>query len=501
MRPQGRNTETAARDGEFAEALRRYRAAAPGAHTPGATAPVPLAAIVPVLGALPPGTVAALALNLAMRLAHFHANGAVHGALTPWTVMLSDDGPLLGRGDAGPPGGSPDGSLDGMPRASDGMPRTLAYLTPEQVLGVPTSAATDVFALGGVLVYAATGRPPFGAGGPAAVLFRIVSEPAELGAVPASLRGLLKACLTKEAERRPSLRTVGDRALGVLKDVLAVQPPSIPVLGAAATSDPMTSATPVTLAEPVRSAERAQPAGPVKPVHSALGSLALPSARIPRRRGRSRNSNAAMLGTAAVVVIGVVAAFFIHGAANSSAPMLITPPSQNAGGRAPLPGGLLAGPGCPASPWTAVAQRGAAASGPPANLGGGPADCGGRTVGFVKDGITAPGSSGYAWTFRIGAPARCGLSVYIADAKTSSGFAHYRLSIPAPSSVSGAAAGTMFQINQSASKGQWVAPLELSNLMLHDGSVQLTLTDAGSYAGDRFHVTASAVRAVCTPAG
>ncbi|MGH6656492.1 MAG: hypothetical protein ACRDVE_14960 [Actinocrinis sp.] len=158
-----------------------------------------------------------------------------------------------------------------------------------------------------------------------------------------------------------------------------------------------------------------------------------------------------------------------------------------------------------------------AAAGLETGLGGGPADCGGASIAFLKNGhslkngnsleagsdlktaMTVPESSSYVWTFRLGAPARCGLSLYIADNEASSGFAHYLLTIPAAIPTTGAAPGTVFQVNQSTSRGQWVSPLELGDLALYDGSVRLTLTDAGSYEHDTFHVTASAVRAVCTP--
>lgn len=97
--------------------------------------------------------------------------------------------------------------------------------------------------------------------------------------------------------------------------------------------------------------------------------------------------------------------------------------------------------------------------------------------------------------------------MYIAAADSSSGYAHYRLIIPAPSAATNspttnatAGQGVMFQINQSTANGKFVAAPELTGLNLPDGSVQLVLTDAGAYAGDTFHVTASAVQASCSPA-
>jgi hypothetical protein len=57
---------------------------------------------------------------------------------------------------------------------------------------------------------------------------------------------------------------------------------------------------------------------------------------------------------------------------------------------------------------------------------------------------------------------------------------------------------TQFRVNQSLAKGQWVQPAAVSALTVPDGAVQLRLTDAGAFAGDTFHVTASSVRASCT---
>jgi hypothetical protein len=130
------------------------------------------------------------------------------------------------------------------------------------------------------------------------------------------------------------------------------------------------------------------------------------------------------------------------------------------------------------------------------NLGGGPAVCGGGAIAFARSGSTAPGPSSFTWTFRVGWSARCTLSVFVANADPSSGFAHYQVYVPASPNASGST--TSFEINQGKTRGQWVAVPALANLALPDGAVQLRLTDAGSFTGDHFHVTASAVQAVCS---
>ena len=84
------------------------------------------------------------------------------------------------------------------------------FMSPEQVRGDRVTPACDIFCLGSVLAYAATGCLPFGAAssGVHAQMFRIVQEPPDLDAVPEGLRELVAACLTKEPGARPSLAEV-----------------------------------------------------------------------------------------------------------------------------------------------------------------------------------------------------------------------------------------------------------------------------------------------------
>ncbi|WP_344430953.1 protein kinase domain-containing protein [Actinomadura luteofluorescens] len=154
-------------------------------------------------GALPEPAVRALGAGLAEALQAVHGAGLVHRDLKPGNVLLAEDGPKI---------------IDfGIAKVVDatqitrtgGMIGTLAYLAPEQIAGAKDAGpAADVFALGGVLVYAATGARPFGEGDPGALLYEIMYGEPGLDGPPASLRGILAACLDKEPARRPLLTDV-----------------------------------------------------------------------------------------------------------------------------------------------------------------------------------------------------------------------------------------------------------------------------------------------------
>jgi serine/threonine protein kinase len=170
-----------------------------------ATAFVPgpsLAHLVAMQGPLPPEVVWKLAGGLAEALSVIHSSGLVHRDLKPANVLLATDGPRVidfGISQAlGTPGLTTAGVVVGTP----------AFMSPEQAQGMPASQASDVFALGAVLAFAATGTAPFGEGTPMSVLHRLVSEPPDLGDVPEPLRDLILRCLDKGAAERPALSAV-----------------------------------------------------------------------------------------------------------------------------------------------------------------------------------------------------------------------------------------------------------------------------------------------------
>ncbi|MGW5797892.1 bifunctional serine/threonine-protein kinase/ABC transporter substrate-binding protein [Streptomyces bacillaris] len=159
-------------------------------------------------GALPAATVRALGARLAAALATVHAGGLIHRDVKPGNILLALDGPrLIDFGIARHPGAT---ALT----ATDAVLGTPGYLAPEQASAGPVGPACDVFSLGCVLVYAATGRPPFGAGGAAGVLFRTVHEEPDLDGVPPALLPLVTACLTKTPDARPTAGEVRDRLMG-----------------------------------------------------------------------------------------------------------------------------------------------------------------------------------------------------------------------------------------------------------------------------------------------
>ncbi|WP_432152417.1 bifunctional serine/threonine-protein kinase/ABC transporter substrate-binding protein [Streptomyces sp. bgisy029] len=150
---------------------------------------------------LPERSVRALGSMLAEALEAVHGAGLVHRDVKPGNVLLGLDGPRLI--DFGIARALDDTVLT----ATDAIVGSPGFLSPEQAQGRRIGPASDVFSLGCVLVYAATGGRPFGSGPVEAMLFRTVHDPADLGALPPELRPVVEACLSKEPEGRP---TAGD---------------------------------------------------------------------------------------------------------------------------------------------------------------------------------------------------------------------------------------------------------------------------------------------------
>lgn len=165
-----------------------------------------LSAAVADSGALPSPSVRALGAGLAEALAAVHELGLVHRDVKPSNVLLTLDGPLL---------------IDfGIARATDGTASLTStgvsigspgYMSPEQILGKGITGAADVFSLGAVLAYAATGAPPFSGDSSAALLYKVVHEEPELGPLDGEVRDLVEACLAKEPGARPTPGEVGRR--------------------------------------------------------------------------------------------------------------------------------------------------------------------------------------------------------------------------------------------------------------------------------------------------
>ncbi|MEU7188406.1 serine/threonine-protein kinase [Streptomyces sp. NPDC045369] len=150
-------------------------------------------------GPLAPAEVRRLAAGLAEALRDIHRAGVVHRDLKPGNVLLAADGPKV---------------IDfGISRPADSEMRTETgkligtppFMAPEQFQRPrEVGPAADVFALGSVLVHAATGRGPFDSESPYIVAYQVVHDEADLTGVPAELEPLIRTCLAKRPSDRPT---------------------------------------------------------------------------------------------------------------------------------------------------------------------------------------------------------------------------------------------------------------------------------------------------------
>ncbi|WP_438292604.1 serine/threonine protein kinase [Streptomyces sp. HUAS TT7] len=149
-------------------------------------------------GAFPADTCRRLFAALAEGLASVHGYGVTHRDLKPQNVILSPQGPQLI--DFGIAKGAGDTALT----VTGLAPGTPGFTAPEVLMSNQVGAAADVFALGATIAFAATGRPPFGAGPMDAVSYRAVHEEIDLAGVEPGLAALIRACAAKVAAERPS---------------------------------------------------------------------------------------------------------------------------------------------------------------------------------------------------------------------------------------------------------------------------------------------------------
>lgn len=149
-------------------------------------------------GPFPPEKVTALAAQLSEGLAAIHAHGVVHRDLKPANVVMADSGArIIDFGIARPVGGTA--------LTEDGMVvGTYSFMSPEQLETGDVGPESDIFSLGSVLAFAATGDSPFEAPTIPGIAHRITAAPPNLGTLAGELRTLLTACLEKDPADRPS---------------------------------------------------------------------------------------------------------------------------------------------------------------------------------------------------------------------------------------------------------------------------------------------------------
>jgi len=239
-------------------------------------------------GPLPTGSVLALAAGLAEGLAAIHAAGVVHRDLKPSNVLLAGDGPRIIDFGISHAAEASTLTRTGMVIGSPG------FMSPEQAEGREVGPASDIFSLGAVLVFAATGEGPFGAGPNAALIYRIVHGQPRIERAPAEIRPLVERCLAKNPQDRPEA--------GQIQAELAATHPLDTAPGAA--SGPPTH-TAVPMHRPPRTAGTVRPTdqsprrrsrlawaagGLVTAFVIGIGGLAIWQAHSPHRHGPQRTS-------------------------------------------------------------------------------------------------------------------------------------------------------------------------------------------------------------------
>ena len=303
----------------------------------------PLADVVARHGALPELAVWRLGAGLAEALRAVHACGLVHRDLKPANVLLAADGPHV---------------IDfGISRAFDGTQLTAVgmvvgtpgYMSPEQAEGALVGPASDVFSLGCVLAFAASGNAPFGGGSAASVLYRVVTGRPDLTSVPEKLREVISACFAKDPKQRPELAALGAMITRAGPAVTATPtsfwPAEVAEVIDGATAAPA-SLTPAAASGKVAAASGMTGAGPAAAGASGAAGTGMAGAAVaaasgPAAPGTARGAGAP--GPAGMVQDGYYAA--------ATASMAARPPVwTTAPGGQGTPGWGDSGPGAPGAP-------------------------------------------------------------------------------------------------------------------------------------------------------
>jgi eukaryotic-like serine/threonine-protein kinase len=135
-------------------------------------------------------------------LEHAHLHGVIHRDVKPGNILISNDGRVLLADFAlaiapGVPTLTHSGTIAGTP----------AYMSPEQVMGKPVDARSDIFSLGIVFYELLTGRKPFSAESQAKLFAKIVEEepasPRQINhLIPSSINEIVLKSLAKEPGQR-----------------------------------------------------------------------------------------------------------------------------------------------------------------------------------------------------------------------------------------------------------------------------------------------------------
>ncbi|MFG1615240.1 protein kinase [Nonomuraea wenchangensis] len=159
-----------------------------------------------------------LAISTATALAAIHRAGILHRDFKPANVLMGPEGPVVIDFGIARALDSPGATATGMAMG------TPSYLAPEQLSGAAVSEAADVFAWGVTMVFAATGKPAFGADSIPVVMNRILNEEPELGGMEGELGELVAACLSKDPAQRPTADGLILRLTGQPAPKAAIEP-------------------------------------------------------------------------------------------------------------------------------------------------------------------------------------------------------------------------------------------------------------------------------------
>ncbi len=227
-------------------------------------------------GPLRAADVAAVGAALSEGLVAVHEAGVVHRDLKPSNILLSPKGPrIIDFGIAWATGAS---TLTHVGTAV-GSP---GFLAPEQVRGAAVTPATDVFSLGATLAYASMGDSPFGHGSSEVMLYRVVHEEAQLHGVPDALAPLVRACLAKDPDERPSTLQLSLR----LKEIAAREAQGLADVRPPAPRSPEPDRTGGRLADASPERVRRRQGGPGTPPPRGRGSAPRNSGSSPVRNSR-----------------------------------------------------------------------------------------------------------------------------------------------------------------------------------------------------------------------
>ncbi|MGA5131703.1 WD40 repeat domain-containing serine/threonine protein kinase [Streptomyces olivoreticuli] len=273
------------------------------AYIPGPT----LQQVVADRGPLAPDAVLRLGAGLAEGLAAIHRCGLVHRDLKPGNVILAEDGPRI---------------IDfGIARAVDASSLTAtgavigtyAFMSPEQIRADRAGPASDVFALGSVLAFAATGRSPFDAPTLLTVVQRILDEPPALDGLDGELLRLLTSCLAKDPADRPAVADLPARFAGAPASGAPLPEQTVVLTPARHTPPPQPvaqQARPATVLDPGPNPYAVTRTGPVPPMPAAPVLLA-PVPPVPEPAGPRVSRRALIFGGLGVGVAAAVGVPFL----------------------------------------------------------------------------------------------------------------------------------------------------------------------------------------------